>query len=145
MRNYMIEYHEKMDKLLDEYVERSLEKRDMPLYDFIMSENFLTYMPGTVTILDGDELNCTVVPCEGKMILARSRYDSEKNTLVSEYAIYRLIEKDSFGDDTSSLNHNVFNCETTYAFESVDDGTYPSQAVAISNAVQKIYAMKGDE
>ena len=133
------------DEKVAEVVERAIEKRGMPLYDLIMSENLQTYVRGHVDILYGDEMNTAMVPCCGFMILTRNRYDDTTHDDVAEYAIYRRQDKDSFGEDITGTGGNVFICEAVYQLEFVGEETFDSMADAISYATKLIHDMKGDE
>lgn len=130
---------------VNEVCERAMEKRNMPLYDLIMSENLQRYVRGRVDIFYGNELNNAMVPCRGFMILAKDRYDDDKHDWVAEYAIYRRAGKDSFGDDISDTSGNVFMCEAVYYLEYVGEETFENMASAISYATNLIYSMKESE
>ena len=130
---------------VNEVCERAMEKRNMPLYDLIMSENLQRYVRGRVDIFYGNELNNAMVPCRGFMILAKDRYDDDKHDWVAEYAIYRRADKDSFGDDISDTSGNVFMCEAVYDLEYVGEETFENMASAISYATNLIYSMKESE
>lgn len=120
------------DKLIEELVERATEKRAMPLAELIESENLQTYVPGTMTILYGDELNNAIVPCEDRMILVRDRYDENVKAFVAEYAIYS--QHDADGINMS----NALNANATYRLEFVGEETFRNMAAAISHAYNLI-------
>lgn len=130
------------DKILSEACERAMAKRNMPLYDLIMSENLQTYVRGRIDILSADELNNAMVPCRNFMILAKDRFDKEENDWVAEYAIYRRTGKDTFGDDISSTSGNVFICEAIYELEYVGEETFENMATAIKYATDLIYSQE---
>lgn len=129
---------------VDKVCERAWEKRDMPLYDLIMSENLQTYVRGRVDIFYGDDLNNAMVPYRGFLILTRNRFDESEGEWIAEYAIYRRTGKNSFGEDITDTNGNVFICEAVYQLEYVGEETFDSMADAISYATQLIRDMKGE-
>lgn len=128
------------DKLIDELVERAIEKRHMPLAELIESENLQEYIPGTMTILYGDELNNAIVPCRGFMILTRDRYDEEKKDFISEYAIY--AEHDN---DNMKPLYNAMNANATYKLVYVAEETFENMAFAIADAVEAIRETTEDD
>lgn len=127
------------DKHLDELVERSLEKRDMPLYDLIMSEHLDRYEPGFVDILYADPLNNAIVPCRNFMILARDRYDANEHKIVAEYAIYSQHDRDG-----SNLR-NSMNANAVYHLEMVGEETFENMAFAIAYAADLIRTMTDND
>lgn len=130
------------DERVAEVCERAIQKRDMPLRELIASENLQTYSRGHVDILYGDDMNNAMVPCCGHMILTRDRYSKERHDFVAEYAIYRRKDMDSFGEDISNMNGNVFLCEAVYELMFVSDETFDSMADAISFATGLIHDAK---
>lgn len=128
-------YEEKIEAVC----ERAVEKRNMPLANLITSENLQTYTRGYVDILSESELNTAMVPCRGFMILAKDRFDDELGNSIAEYAIYRRTGKDTFGNDISNTNGNVFICEAVYELESVGTEKFESMADAIYHATNLIY------
>ena len=132
------------EKYLQETIERSIDKHSMPLAELIESERLQSYVRGRVDILSVDELNVAMVPCRGYMILTRDRYDENEQNYVAEYAIYRRAAKDSFGEDITSTNRNVFMAEAVYNLEFVGEETFENMAYAIKYAVDLIEKMADD-
>ena len=126
-------YEDKISAL----VERAIEKRNESLYDLIHSENLEEYEPGTLTILEGDELNHAIVPCKEFMILVRDRWDGETSEFISEYAIYSQRDH----DDHPIMN--AMNANATYVLEYVGEETFENMAAAIKYACDLIYDSHG--
>ena len=126
------------EKLIEEVVDRAIAKRNMPLAELIESENLNEYIPGTITILYGNELGSAIVPCRGHMILVRDRYDEISNDVIAEYAIYR--EHDNDGHNL----YNSLNANATYKLEFVGEETFENMAYAIKYAVELIEKISDD-
>ena len=133
------------NKILDEAVERAMEKRNMPLRDLITSEKLYTYVRGRVDVLYANELNNAMVPCRNHMILVKDRFDDEEDDWVAEYAIYRRTGKNSFGEDISDTSGNIFICEAVYELEYIGEETFDNMANAIAYAANLICEMGGDD
>ena len=129
------------EKKLEEYVERSIAKHAYSLKELIYSEELYAYHVGYLSILSGDELSTAIVPCNGYMILTRDRYNKSQHKNVAEYAIYKLTDKNTFGEDTSDYDKNVFNAETSYELYHISDLQFDNMALAICNATEWIYKL----
>lgn len=127
------------EKRIEELVDRAFEKRSMPLYDLIMSENLQEMELGTLNILYGEELSNAIVPCEEFMILTRERYDEPTKDLVAEYAIYSQHDADGH-NLVNSLNANA-----TYRLEFVGEETFVSMTAAIVHAYTLINTITQSE
>ena len=132
------------DKMLDEAVERANEKRNMSLADLIESENLQTYVRGYVDILYADDMNVSMIPYHGYMILTRTRIDDATGDWVAEYAIYRRTGKDSFGNDIGEWNGNVFVAEAEFKLEHAGEETFEDMVSAIKYASDLIDRISDD-
>lgn len=127
-------------KILDKLIDRSFEKRSMPLKEFLASENLDTYELGYIDILYADNLNNAIVPCRGYLILTRERWSDEYKGLVAEYALYSEHDNDNRPPLRNSLNMNA-----TYKLEYVCDTQYENMAYAISYATKHIENMEKED
>ena len=118
---------------LDILVERTMEKRSMPLADFIRTENLQDYELGYEDILYADAINVATIPHEEYMILVRDRWDDATHAPVAEYAIYSQEDHDG-RPLLNSLNMNA-----TYHLVKVCHDSFRNMASAISEADSDIY------
>lgn len=121
-------YEEKVNVL----VERAMSMRTVPLRQVIESECLQEYVPGTLTVLSVDELNCVAVPFRYWMVLAREYYDDPSGSIVAEYAVY-----DQHDADGRSLCDSL-NANATYKLLFVCDDGFRSIGDAIYEAVHYI-------
>lgn len=120
------------EKIIEELVERVMNYRSTPLYDFIMNENLQKYRLGYEDIIEVSGPSVAIVPCLGYMILARDRYDEESKQIVAEYAIY------SEHDDDNRPLINSLNMNAEYVLEYVGEETFTNMAFAICHAANLI-------
>lgn len=127
------------ERHIEELVERVMDLRSTPLYDFIMKENLQTYRLGYEDIIEVSGPSVAVVPCLGYLILTRDRYDEESKQMVAEYAIY------SEHDDDHRPLINSLNMNAEYILEYVGEETFSNMAFAIAHAANLIDKVWGGE
>lgn len=127
------------DELINELVERSIEKRNMNLSDLIDSENLDVYKPGTVNILTVDEMNNAIVPCRGFMILAHEHYDEDIKKVCSEYAIYKEVP------NAAPALYDSMNYDARYELEYIGDEVFDNMAFAIAWAADLIFHLTNED
>lgn len=122
-----------MNNHLDELVGRAIEKRTMPLAEFIATENLQHYELGYEDILYADAINVATIAHEEYMILLRERYDDTAKTTVVEYAIYSQEDRDG------KPLFNSLNVNAIYHLVKVGTGSFRNMATAIAEATNEIY------
>lgn len=128
------------EAIINEIFDRVMDEREMTLSEIIEAEHFDTYVPGRVDFLYVEDLFTSVVPCHGKVIIVRDRYDSAACKHVAEYAIYNLTDKDTFGTPIDRYwDKEVIYAEAVYKFDHVCTEVFDNQALAVAHAVNVIY------
>lgn len=128
-----------MSNHIDILVERAMEKRSMPLTDFISTENLQTHELGYEDILYADAINVALIPHEEYMLLVRNRWDDDTHASVAEYAIYSQEDHDG-RPLLNSLNMNA-----TYHLVKVCPDSFRNMASAIAEAVEDLYNVDEEE
>ena len=116
----------------DALVERAFLYRTDTLAEVIEKEALTEYELGHVDIVEADDVNFAIVPCEDLMIMAREHYDYDSKKIAAEYAIYTQHDHDG-NNSWNSLNMNA-----TYHFEYVCPDSFESMAEAIATAYHSI-------
>lgn len=124
-----------MNNHLDILVERAMEKRSMPLADFIRTENLQDYELGYEDILYADAVNVAIIPHEEYMILIRCRWDDNAHVSVAEYAIYSQEDHDG-RPLLNSLNMNA-----TYHLVKVGPDSFRNMVAAIAEAAEETFSL----
>lgn len=127
------------NETVEAVIARISSMRHFTLADLIKAESYDTFVPGRVDMVYCEQdLFMSIVPCHGKMIMARDRYDIDSRKYIAEYAIYNETGKNTFGDEYEP-NAEVILSEAVYKFDHVCDKTFANRALAIADAVKEIY------